>query len=224
MISAHSICDDRFVRREWDQALAERKPFIPVRLESIALPGFLESRQWEDLFPYESGLVRLLRFFHEEKRTSRFEESFSCNGTDNPDWSLNGWALDTPDHTGGQSQSLHGSARLSPMALLPQTVTRTATIAFDATGAANLAYFRRLHLAASMGEASFAVTVNGGSDHVVDEKNGTVDQDAWEARRVKLPALSGQAMLTFAVRVSSQMNYFPSADVWIDDIVISEEP
>ena len=221
LISPHSLRDDRFVRREWDQALDQNKPFIPVRLQDSSLPDFLKSKQWEDLFPYETGLVKLLRFLHQEKRTAVFEETFSCNGPDNADWTCEGWTLDPFDHTGRQSQSLHGSARLSPMAMLPQTVARTATIAFDGTGVASLSYFRRLQLSASMGEASFAVTVNGGADHVVDEERGAIDRAGWESRRVKLPALSGQVMLTFAVRVSSRMNYFPSADAWIDDLVVS---
>jgi hypothetical protein len=46
-----------------------------------------------------------------------------------------------------------------------------------------------------------------------------VDQDGWEALRVKLPTTaSGQITLTFAVRASSKMNYFPVAEAWIDDI------
>jgi hypothetical protein len=90
LISAHSLRDDRFVRREWYLALAQNKPFIPGRLEECALPDVLRSKQWEDLFPEDSGIVRLLRFFHREKRRGVFEETFSCNGTDNPDWVLRG--------------------------------------------------------------------------------------------------------------------------------------
>lgn len=221
LISPESLRDDRFIRREWDQALGADKPFIPIRLADVALPDLLKSRQWEDLFPYDRGLVKLLRFLHEEKRTSVLEETFSCNGTDSTDWILSGWVLDSFDHTGRQSQSLHGSARLSPMALLPQTVVHKATIAFDGSGATTLSYCRRLKLSASMGEASFTVTANDGVDRIVDEESSAVDQDGWEARKVGLPALSGQVMLTFAVRASSRMNYFASADAWIDDIVIS---
>jgi hypothetical protein len=221
LISPHSLRDARFVRREWDQALDHNKPFVPVRLEESALPDFLKSKQWEDLFPYETGLVRLLRFFHQEKRTGVFEETFSCNGADNADWSCDGWALDALDHTGRQSQSLHGAASLSSTTLLPQAVTRRASVTYDASGAEILSYFRRLKLSALMSEARFAVIINDGADHVVDEEAGAADQDGWEARRVKLPALSGQVMLTFAVSARSQMNYLPRAEAWIDDIMIS---
>jgi TIR domain len=185
LISAHSLRDDRFVRREWDQALAQNKPFIPVRLEECALPDILKAKQWEDLFPEDSGTVRLLRFFHQEKWRGVFEESFSCDGPDNADWELQGWELDASDHTGGQSQSLHGRAGLSAGALLPQTVTRTAAIAIQIGRGRTLSYYGRLKLSAFLGEAGFSVLVD---DQPVDEQSAAVDQDGWEARRVKLPA------------------------------------
>lgn len=64
VVTPHSLRDDRFVRREWDQALAQGKYVMPVRLEDCELPDALGAKQSQDLFPYDSGIVRLLRFLH----------------------------------------------------------------------------------------------------------------------------------------------------------------
>jgi hypothetical protein len=190
---------------------------MPVRLEDCALPDALKARQWQDLFPYDQGIVRLLRFLHQEKRTGVFEEMFSCNGPDNRDWALDGWELDPFDHTGRKSQSLHGSADLMQAQQL--TVVRTAAIAVDAAGAATLNYYRRLQLSTFLGEAAFAVLIDDGREQVIDEQSGAISQDGWEERRIRLPELaSPRIRLSFRIRTHSSMNYLSNAKAWVDDL------
>jgi hypothetical protein len=220
VVSPHSLRDDRFVRREWDQALAQDKYVMPLRLEDCALPDALKAKQWQDLFPYDRGIVRLLRFLHQEKRSGIFEETFSCNGADNRGWVLDGWELDAFDHTGRKSQSLHARADL--MRAQQFTVARTATIEIQAARAATLTYQRRLQLATFLGETSFTVSINDGREQIVDEQSGAISQDRWEERRVQLPEPAAPRIrLSFRVRAHSSMNYIGTAEAWIDDLRVT---
>jgi hypothetical protein len=222
---------DRFFRREWRLAHEGQRRFLPVRLEECALPASLpeallaaiESIQREDLFPsYEDGLRRILRFLHVEKRTGVFEETFSCLGPDNAGWRLGDWQLDQADTTGENSRSLHAVAKASPAQLLPQAVRRTAAIDLDLPGGPlMLRYRRRLQLSAPVGgEAGFEVKVDG---EVVDGvSQADAAEDDWTTRSVPVPDRGARrARLEFAVAIASSLNYFPTAEAWVDDLRIA---
>jgi TIR domain len=223
---------NRFFRREWSLAYKARRRFFPVRLEECRLPPLLqktlvtaiESRQREDLFPsYEDSLRRILRFLHAEKRTGVFEETFSCLGPDNAGWQLDTWRLDAAaDSTGENSGSIHAAARLSPTALLPQAASHTATIDVDLPGQSLLLrYRRRLRLAAPVGgEARFRVAVDG---EVVDTASqADPAEDEWRTRSVAIPDRGARRVrLEVTVTASCALNYFPSAEAWVDDVRIA---
>jgi len=222
---------DRFFRKEWDLAFNAKRRVLPVRLEECLLPQTLTpemstaitSRQRADLFPsYEEGLRRILRFLCETKRTGVFEETFSCLGPDNTDWRMNGWQLDDADSSGRNSGSIHAAARLSPAQLLPQTAKHTAAIDIDLPGRAlMLRYRRRTALSAQMGgAASFQVVVDG---EVVDAAtHESPAEDDWTTRAVPIPERGERrAALELTVSASGAMNYFPSAEAWVDDLRIA---
>jgi TIR domain len=222
---------DRFFRREWQLAHAAGRRFLPVRLEESGLPDSLpqdlataiESFQHEDLFPsYEDGLRRILRFLHQEKRTGVFEETFSCLGPDNTGWRLGDWQLDEADTTGENSRSLRAAARPSPTQLLPQTVRRTAAIDLDLPGRPlMLRYRRRARLSAPVGgEARFQVAIDG---EVVDSiSQADAIGDDWTTSSVAVPDRGARrAILELTVAVTSSLNYFPSAEAWVDDLRIA---
>ncbi|MGH6900477.1 MAG: toll/interleukin-1 receptor domain-containing protein [Geminicoccaceae bacterium] len=222
---------NRFFRREWQLAHEAQRRFLPVRLEECRLPASLpealataiESRQREDLFPsYEEGLRRILRFLHEEKRSGVFEETFSCLGPDNAGWRLGDWQLDDADSTGENSRSLHAVAEASPTQLLPQAVRRTAAIDIDLPGRPlMLRYRRRLQLSAPVGgEAGFQVVVDG---EVVDSiSQADAAENDWSTRSVPVPDRGARrATLELTVTISSSLNYFPSAEAWVDDLRIA---
>ncbi len=222
---------DRFFRKEWRLAHEAQCRFLPVRLEECQLPSTLdadlvaaiESHQREDLFPsYEDSLRRILRFLHEEKRTGVFEETFSCLGPDNDDWRLGDWQLDDADTTGKNSRSLYGVAKTSPMQLLPQAVRRTAAIDIDLPGRPLiLRYRRRIQLSTPVGgEASFLVVVDG---EVVDSiSQADAAENDWATRSVPIPDRGARrATLELTVEISSSLNYFPSAEAWVDDLRVA---
>jgi TIR domain len=222
---------NRFFRREWRLAHEAQRRFLPVRLEECQLPELLpegvaaaiEGRQREDLFPsYEESLRRILRFLHEEKRTGVFEETFSCQGPDNAGWRLGDWQLDDADTTGENSRSLHAAAKPSPTQLLPQAVRRTAAIDIDLPGRPLLLrYRRRVQLAAPVGgQAAFQVAVDG---EVADATSQADAAEAdWTTRSVPVPDRGARrATLELTVAISSSLNYFPSAEAWVDDLRIA---
>lgn len=223
----------RFFRKEWRLAHKAQRRFLPVRLEECRLPASLpkalaaaiESHQREDLFPsslYEEGLRRILRFLHDEKRTGVFEETFSCLGPDNAGWRLGGWQLDEADSTGENSRSIRAVARLATTQLLPQATRQTAAIDIDLPGQPLLLrYRRRLQLSASIGgEAGFRVTIDG---EVVDTASqADAAENDWAIRSVPIPDRGARrATLELTVTASGTLNYFPSAEVWIDDLRIA---
>ena len=220
--------DDRFFRREWQLASNAERLFLPVCLDECELPPSLskdlkariEGRQWAKLVPsYEEGLRRILRFLHEKKRTGVFEETFSCLGPDNVGWRLGGWRLDDADSTGGNSRSIFGTARLSTAQLLPQTVRQIAGITIELpAGPLMLRYRRRLRLSAPVGgEAGFRLAIDG---EVVDTaSHADPAEDEWTTRSVPVPDRGARrAALEFSVNASSTLNYFPSAEAWVDDL------
>jgi hypothetical protein len=100
----------RYVQNEWELALEENKPFIPIRLEPCTLPKKLSALQWVDLFPasaYEDGLRKILRRLNGAKTRANFEETFSSLGPDNDGWDLSEWNLSNVDHTGKGSKSIY---------------------------------------------------------------------------------------------------------------------
>jgi hypothetical protein len=221
----------RFFRREWELAYKSRRPLLPVRLEECQLPPSLSedlateigNLQREDLFPsYEEGLRRVLRFLHEAKRTGVFEETFSCLGPDNSGWRLRGWQLDDADSTGENSRSLRAAARLSSAQLLPQTSTHTAAIDIDLPGRPLIIRYRRqIQLSAPMGgAASFRVVMDG---EVVDTASQeSSPENEWTTRSVPIPDRGARrATLELTVSAFGSMNYFPSAEVCVDDLRIS---
>jgi hypothetical protein len=222
---------DRFFRKEWALAFEARRLILPVRLEDCKLPATLapelskaiDALQRADLFPsYEEGLRGVLRFLYETKRTGVFEETFSCLGPDNLGWRLDGWQLDDADRTGQNSRSVYSTARLSPMALLPQRVAHTAAIDIDLPGRAlTLRYRRRIALSAQIGgSAEFQVVVDG---EVVDAaSHENPPENNWTTRAVPIPDRGGRrASLELTVSASCNMNYFPTAEVWVDDLRIA---
>jgi hypothetical protein len=221
---------DRFFRREWQLALDSQRRFLPVRLEECALPASLaqtlvaefDRRQHEDMFPsYENSLIRILRFLHKEKRSGLFEETFSCLGPDNAGWRLGGWQLDDADSTGENSRSIAAAAALNSAQLLPQRVKHTAAVDIDLPdGALRLRYRRRLRLSTPVGgEATFQAAVDG---EVVDKATpADSPEDDWITKSVAVPDLGAtRATLEFTVSASCGMNYFPSAEAWVDDVRI----
>jgi hypothetical protein len=229
----------RFFIREWRLAHKAQRRLLPVRFEESRLPALLpktlaaaiEARERVDLFPshredlfpsYEDGLRRILRFLHAEKRTGVFEETYSCLGPDNAGWELGGWRLDAADSTGENSRSIHAIAGLSPAKLLPQVASLTAAIDIDLPGRSLLLrYRRRLQLSAPIGgEAGFRVAVDG---EVIDRAFHTDPVETeWETRSVAVPDRgTRQARLEITVTASCALNYFPSAEAWVDDIRIA---
>jgi hypothetical protein len=220
----------RFFRQEWQLAQAGERRFLPVRLEECQLPPSLpkslaaeiESREREDLFPsYEDGVRRILRFLHKEKQTGLFEETFSCLGPDNAAWRLGGWELDEADSTGENSRSIRATARLSPAQLLPQRASQTAAINIHLPPRpVLLRYRRRVRLSTPMGgEAGFRVLVDG---ELVDSASHPATEDQWTTRSVPIPDHGArQATLELNVTASGSMNYFSSAEAWVDDLRIA---
>src|SRR3954454_20276727 len=220
----------RFFRREWSLAHKAQRRFMPVRLEECELPASLpkalaseiKGRQHEDLFPsYEDALRRILRFLHKEKRSGVFEETFSCLGPDNANWRLGGWELDEADNTGENSHSIRAVAQLSPLQL-PQPVRQTAAIDIDLPGGPLLLrYRRRLQLSAPVGgEAGFRVVIDGEAIDTASQTDAA--EGDWTTRSVPVPDRGARrAALEFVVTASGTMNYFPSAEAWIDDLRIA---
>jgi hypothetical protein len=221
----------RFFPKEWRLAHKARRQFLPVRLEECRLPASLpktliaaiESRQREDLFPsYEDGLRRILRFLHAEKRTGVFEETFSCLGPDNAGWRLGAWRLDAADSTGENSCSIHAMAGLSPAMLLPHAASETAAIDIHLPGRPLLLrYRRRLRLSAPVGgEAGFRIAVDG---EVVDAASQTDPaEDEWATRSVPVPDRGARlARFEVSVTASGTLDYFPSAEAWVDDLRVA---
>jgi hypothetical protein len=222
---------ERFFRREWGLAREAGRRFLPVRLDECSLPtslpsdfaDFINSYQREDLFPsYEEGLRRILRFLHLEKRTGVFEETFSSLGADNIAWRLTGWNFDHANSTGENSGSIHAVAQLDPTKLLGQPVTQIATIDIDLPNRPLLLrYRRRLKLSAPLGgEAVFRVTVDG---EIIDiASHADPREEDWVSRSVAVPDRGARrAALEFRVTVSSSLNYFPSAEAWLDDVRVA---
>jgi hypothetical protein len=222
---------ERFFRREWGLAREAGCRFLPVRFEECCLPGslpsdfanFIESYQREDLFPsYEEALRRILRFLNLEKRTGIFEETFSSLGVDNLGWRLTGWHLDDTDSAGENSGSIHAVARLDPTKLLGQPVTQIATIDIDLPDRPLvLRYRRRLRLSAPLGgEAGFRVGVDG--DVVDKASHADPREEDWTSRSVAVPDRGARRVaLEFRITVFSSLNYFPSAEAWIDDVQLA---
>ena len=221
----------RFFRKEWELAFQSQRRVLPVRLDACELPASLPADraaaigalQREDLFPsYEEGLRRILRLLFEMKRSGIFEETFSCLGPDNPAWRLHGWQMDDADSTGENSQSIHAAARLSPMRPLPQTSSESASIDVDLPGGPLMfRYRRRIALSAQLGGvASFQVAVDG---EVVDKAtHENPPEDEWTTRSVPIPHRGERrARLELTVSATGQMNYFPSAEAWVDDLRIA---
>ena len=221
----------RFFRKEWRLAHQAQRRFLPVRIEECRLPKTLpkviantiERHHREDLFPsYEDGLRRILRLLHDETRTGTFEEPFSCLGPDHAGWRLGGWQLDEADSTGENSRSLHAVARLTPTQLLPQVARETAAIDVDLPGQPQLLrYRRRLRLAAPIGgRAGFQVVVDG---EVVDTATqADSPEDEWTTRSVPVPDRGARrARLELTVTAASDLNYFPVAEAWVDDLRIA---
>lgn len=221
---------NRFFRKEWRLAAKAQRTFLPVRIEECRLPEPLPkglasalNSQRQDLFPsYEDGLHRILRFLHDEKRTGAFEETFSCLGPDNAGWRLGGWQLDGADSTGENSQSLRAAAKLDVSRLLPQTVRHIAAIDIDLPGRPLLLrYRRRLRLTVPIdGAAEFRIAVDG---EVVDTASHADSAEGeWTTRAIPVPDRGARrAALEFMVAASGRMNYFPSAEAWVDDIRIA---
>jgi hypothetical protein len=221
--------ENRFFSREWQLAFEAKRPFLTVYLEPSELPpsfskdleAEMKGREWVELFPsYEESLRRILRFLHEKKRTGVFEESFSCLGPDNIGWRLGGWQLDEADSTGENSRSLYGIAQLSTALLL--TLRQTAAITIELPGRPlMLRYRRRLRLAAPVdGEASLRVAVDG---EVIDTaSHSDPAEDEWTTRSVPVPDRGARRVaLELTVIASSNMNYLPSAEAWVDDLRIA---
>jgi hypothetical protein len=221
----------RFFRKEWELAYKSRRRILPVRLEECELPASLSkglataigNLQREDLFPsYEEGIRRVLQFLHEAKRTGIFEETFSCLGPDNPGWRLHGWQLDDADSTGENSRSIHAAAQLSPTQLLPQTSTHTAVIDIDLPGRPLIMrYRRRIQLSAPVGGAAwFRIVMDGeGVDTASQESS---PENEWTTRSVPIPDRGARrATLELTVSATGSMNYFPSAEAWVDDLRIA---
>jgi hypothetical protein len=223
--------DDRFFRREWQLAFDAKRPFLTVYLEQCELPlsvsmdlkAEMKDRQWAELFlSYEEGLRQILRFLHEKKRTGVFEESFSCLGPDNIGWRLGSWQLDEADITGGNSRSLRGIARLSNTALLPQAMRQTAAITIELPGRPlQLRYRRRLRLSAPVGgEATFRVAIDGEITDTASHSDPA--EDEWTTRSVPVPDRGARRVaLELTVTASSNLNYFPSGEAWVDDLRIA---
>jgi hypothetical protein len=222
---------NRFFRKEWELAYRDQRRIMPVRLEESELPASLpetlttviRNLQRVDLFPaYEEGLRKILRFLFEAKRTGAFEETFSCLGPDNAGWRLSGWELDDADSTGENSRSIHAEARLSPAQLLPQTARYVAAIDIDFPGRPlMMRYRRRLQLSAPVGgTASFQVVVDGEVVDTASQENAP--ETEWTTRAVAVPDRGERrATLELTVSASSNMNYFPSAQAWVDDLRIA---
>ena len=221
----------RFFRKEWELARKAKRRVLPIRLEDCQLPAglpkplaaLIDDHQREDLFPsYEDGLRRILRFLHKEKSTGVFEETFSCLGPDNPGWRLNGWRLDPADSTGEHSDSICSAARLSPTAMLPQRVSHTAAMDIDLPARAlMLRYQRRIQLSAPVGgEAGLRVAVDG---EVVDSASQINSAEKeWSTRSVDIPDRGERrATLEITASAAGDMNFFPSAEAWIDDLRIA---
>jgi hypothetical protein len=222
---------NRFFRKEWELAYRDQRRIMPVRLEESELPASLPETlasairdlQRVDLFPtYEDGLRKILRSLYEAKRTGVFEETFSCLGPDNAGWQLRGWELADADSTGENSRSIHGLAKLSTAQLLPQTSRQVASIDIDLPGGPlMMRYRRRIQLSAPVGgTASFQVVVDG---EVVDNASQeNAPESEWSTRAVAVPDRGERrARLELTVSASSNMNYFPSAEAWVDDLRIA---
>jgi hypothetical protein len=226
---------ERFFQKEWRLAYEAQRQFLPVRLEECQLPTSLphdltiaiEQIQRVDLFPsYDDGLRQLLRFLIKEKRTAVFEETFSCLGADNTGWRMGNWEFDASDSSGAEnSGSIRGKAQLTNTRLLPQTIRQTAAIDIDLPARSmNLRYRRRLQLSAPVGgKATFQLAIDG---EVIDAASQTdqTDQteDDWISRSVPVPDRGAhRAILELTVIASSTLNYFPSAEAWVDDLCIA---
>jgi hypothetical protein len=84
-----------------------------------------------------------------------------------------------------------------------------------------LRYRRRLQLSARVGgEAGFQVVVDG---EVLDSSSQTdAAEDDWTTRSVPVPDRGARrATLELTVTISSSLNYFPSAEAWVDDLRIA---
>ena len=84
-----------------------------------------------------------------------------------------------------------------------------------------LRYRRRLQLSAPVGGAAgFEVVVDG---EVVDRvSQADAADDDWTTRSVPVPDRGARrATLELAVTISSSLNYFPTAEAWVDDLRIA---
>ena len=84
-----------------------------------------------------------------------------------------------------------------------------------------LRYRRRLRLTAPVGgEAGFRVAVDG---EVVDTASHTGPvEDEWTTRSVSVPDRGARrARLEVTVAASCALNYFPSAEAWVDDVRVA---
>ena len=213
----------RFFRREWELASKGKRRVLPIRLEDCRLPAEFESRQCEDLFPsYEDGLRRILRFLHLENRTGVFEETFSCLGPDNAGWRLNGWQLDPADSTGENSQSIcvticpsrRSCFRNAPVR--PLRSTSTSRVVQSCSGIDG-AYDYRHRLAE---QQTFGSQLTAKSS--IPSRKTTRPNLEWSTQSVPLPDLGERrARLEITASAYGEMNYFPSAEAWVDDLRIA---
>lgn len=224
LISSSSLEEGGFVQKEWDLALEEDRIVIPIRLEERAPPEKMNPLQWVDLFPsYEEGLRKILRFLNNQQSSALFKETFSSIGPDNEGWDLSEWETSSADHTGRGSESIYAKVGLSRSRMLPQTVTKTASIPVSLAGSATLQYHRKLDFSVFLGTAGFRLIIDDGTEHVIDEEShtGNYTENSWRARSINLSRYSSENVtLKFVVTVSGTMNYMSNATAWVDDVTI----
>lgn len=225
LISGSSLEEGGFVQKEWRLALDEGKAVIPVRLEERAPPKEMDPLQWVDLFPsYDEGLKKILRFLNSQQSRALFRETFSSIGPDNEGWDLSEWETSSDDHTGKGSEAIYAKVSLSSSRMLPQTVTKTASILVYLPGTTTLQYHRKLEFSVVLqGTAGFRVIIDDGTEHVIDEEihTGNYTEDSWTARSINLSRYSSENVtLKFVATVTGGWNYLSHATVWVDDVAI----
>lgn len=224
IISAHSLSDGSYCRKEWQWAGDDGREILPLIIDGSSFPDRFATQHVEDCQRdgVEEAMRGIILRIHDdyEQRTNRWHETFSSRGADHADWQFSGWRVGEPgprEHFQGLHSSISGASNAKHVAHVPVRIGDRSKLTFQRKTRfmlANVLY----------SSAAFTVTVDDGVENIMDQVTASagspLSAEPWEPQEIDVSRFAGQSVI---LRLTLSLNDIvpaSSASASVGEIIV----